>query len=1158
MTFEALLAAAVATYVLLNFVVLPRITEAWKASRTLSKIAKAGLLGGLQLARDTALIASAVYVLFALLTLVLHFSFGGNAGVLAFVVASAERAHDAVKAVSGVARSYFFLVPAALIVYLAWRRQRDEFTRRFERLVDDEHDRLNREREQGAAWTDLAPDELMRPLDAQIAALEAALGALSADQHEQRQRLRREVITLREHRSETDYERRVRLDSVHALAEPSSTTPAWRRFIVSKGFFSDLKGLTRLLSRATLALLCVALMGVAGTAGVVTDLWARVVTLDDLRVEATTAEVAREWKEPPSSPAESLTEDDRTAIAHFTDSFARALSQNRNWRPLRSTDRPSRPVEQRLARRAVLDQVRLPTESERTGPAFVDDLPAADRELLDELAGSKLRESRLGRLLAEREGPRIKSFFGSTWDGVKAAVRAHAKTYHEPVTMASLESSLVDHIASAAFDTLVPQVEDSEIVKQARSAMSTATKKAVDEAVTTAFHRVMEDLAAGQPYAERIAKVKTENIPVSRSRAEALAALVHDRHLPDMAEIDRRVASSSATWQPPEGPGPPPTDRHPGAGGGGGGRTATGESHTVVHDVARRATGDGRYSLREESIDALAQYEDHFPRSVASQARTPLGQTLERFRLPADAPRFDRVAELKVSRAVSFAALRGFSRVGGVLIGTDPESPKSRIDTRTLTWRIDGRRVTITLGDGAGHAHDFGPYDRSLVHQALGYAADGRPVAVTMTKARPLQQLKIHLHPALVDTPLGCWVTHLDRLVDTYAGVQLPAREELTRGFREQFAVYNLAWALRFRTLGAVAGTQRASIEREAQEIIDATLDDARRGLTQPGLFGAASVFRRKPEFFDPSVVKVAASCQQNDARFESCAREKFASARALRRADVDVLNHWQEGYATFEPWSGVRERTYRVTSDLGFLRAPSDTSLEARLWPFDFIVQIAFTSAPVNLPAKEQERYVDERPIDFVDIHPRIAELVAAGIDRDGLRSAFEDLRAFTVLQRLFRTALHGHLGNDFPLEQLSRLTAATAGEIPYVHTSRWNGSYTAQTRIRLRDAAQAPVTAPWMRSAAAAAKRCDLGIERALASQTEFVRECDFSAFAAPAERACGVGSGDRTACLWTDMARRIVVLPQMVRLEETFGVLDDQRATRSPTCPPLAPVR
>ena len=1008
MNFETLLGAAIALYVLLNFLLLPRITKAWKASRRLSKIGKAGLLSALQFGRDTALVASAMYLAFALLTVVLGFGFGGNAGILGFIVGWAGHAHSGLKSAKGLVDSYFFLVPAALILYVCWRRQRDDFTGRFERLVDDEYDRLNRERQEGAGWDSLEPDERMKGIGGQIAFAEAELGRLGPGDGTRRRSLLRQIVKLKEEYSEADYQRRIRLEALNG-AEDRETAPSWRHFLLSKGLFSDLKGATKLLSRVTLATLSVALVGAASKAGLPDEIWNRVLKLDDLRVEATKAKVEEEWKKAPGSAQnQQLTEDDRRAVAHLADSFARALTKNHNWRPLSESVRASSDLDRRMARRAILEHVELPAENGQATGAFADDLPGADREILNELAGDGSQESRVGRIVAEQEGPRVKAFFGSKWESVKASILAHAKTYQEPVKLSDLESSLVDRIVSAAFDSVVP-TDDSEIVKQARSAMSAATKKVVNDAVITEFHRVMEDLADGEGFAERIAKVKTEDIPVPKSKAVAIDALIHKRQLPDMDEFQRRMAANSGAWRPPEGPASPGFDfgrgRHdrPTGGGGGfsGGDKANGstgapEENPVIRDVARGATHNGEYSLGEEAIDALAQYEDHFPRSVASEASTPLARTLRRFQLPADAARLGRLAELKVARAGSFSMLRGFSRVGGVLIGEDPENPKDRADIRTLTWRKDGRAVTLVLGDGAGRLRELGPYDQTLVHQALGYAADGRPVAVTMTQARPLRQLKIHLNPSLVDTPLGCRVTQLDRLVDTYAGTQLPERQEITEHYEEQFAVYNLAWGLRFKALAEAVGKE-GDLERESRGAINANWETAYRGLRQAGLFDDASVFRRKPEFFDPAIVKTVAACRKPDGEaFETCVSEEFESARALKERDIDSLKRWQFGYATFFPWSGVRERTFRITGDLAFLRMPAGAD---RLWPFDFIVQIAFTSPPVNLPEKEQDLYADTHPIEFTAIQPKIAGLVAAGIEGHGFREAFEDLRTFTLL---------------------------------------------------------------------------------------------------------------------------------------------------------------
>ena len=69
-----------------------------------------------------------------------------------------------------------------------------------------------------------------------------------------------------------------------------------------------------------------------------------------------------------------------------------------------------------------------------------------------------------------------------------------------------------------------------------------------------------------------------------------------------------------------------------------------------------------------------------------------------------------------------------------------------------------GRRVAL------------GTYDASVVNQALRYASDKRVVATTITPGDGEVVSRItYLHPALVDTPLGCRVVEADRLIDTFS-----------------------------------------------------------------------------------------------------------------------------------------------------------------------------------------------------------------------------------------------------------------------------------------------------------------------------------------------------------------------------------------------------
>ncbi len=300
MSFELLLCGVVALYGLLNFVMLPRLKTAWNASHSVSKITKSGVLAAVEFARDLCFVAAILYFCFALLTVFLHFGFFGNVGLLKWAVFSASGLHESFEKVSNFWDHWFFLFPLALLAYLQWLRQRKELSKNFERHVNEELDRLNEERTlDPQKWNQVAADEKILDLDDQILKAHEALRALiqngSKDKTERR-RLLRLIVTLKEQRTERDYERRIDLDRLNVQEDSGAGGAKWRRVLLSKGLFSYLKGFSQLLSRTTLALLTVALIGVAGNTGLTKDLWERVINLDELRVEAHKAQAKESWE----------------------------------------------------------------------------------------------------------------------------------------------------------------------------------------------------------------------------------------------------------------------------------------------------------------------------------------------------------------------------------------------------------------------------------------------------------------------------------------------------------------------------------------------------------------------------------------------------------------------------------------------------------------------------------------------------------------------------------------------------------------------------------------------------------------------------------------------------------------------------------------------
>ena len=85
----------------------------------------------------------------------------------------------------------------------------------------------------------------------------------------------------------------------------------------------------------------------------------------------------------------------------------------------------------------------------------------------------------------------------------------------------------------------------------------------------------------------------------------------------------------------------------------------------------------------------------------------------------------------------------------------------------------------------------------------------------------------------------------------------------------------------------------------------------------------------------------------------------------------------------------------------------------------------------------------VDEswEPWHFPSIEKQIRQIVSAGVAGDsGAKVVFEQMRAFTVLQRLFRLALSGDLGLSFPLQELKNLQQETAVFVKAERNERWN----------------------------------------------------------------------------------------------------------------------
>ncbi|HYJ89245.1 MAG TPA: hypothetical protein VEW46_24480 [Pyrinomonadaceae bacterium] len=132
----------------------------------------------------------------------------------------------------------------------------------------------------------------------------------------------------------------------------------------------------------------------------------------------------------------------------------------------------------------------------------------------------------------------------------------------------------------------------------------------------------------------------------------------------------------------------------------------------------------------------------------------------------------------------------------------------------------------------------------------------------------------------------------------------------------------------------------------------------------------------------------------------------------------------------------------FSVTSDLSSVFVAPDAAQATRLWPLDFMILRAFSSRPEFLTnGQDPDTYADRNPWQFGELRGEIATKVSNKIDSDArIKAFYQDLRDFTLLQRLFRVVLENEVWKQFPIEKLVDLTKATAGSYEYVPTARWD----------------------------------------------------------------------------------------------------------------------
>ncbi|HEU0098532.1 MAG TPA: hypothetical protein VFQ67_07130 [Allosphingosinicella sp.] len=1038
----------------MSFWLLPSLEKRWKATSAFATVSRAGAIAAATTAKSFLQVAlfvfGAAFVALTLLSLIAPALDSAALIALHDSLAALERGSKGLR--EAVGQVLFWLALIALF-YLVFRVRRQGLRA----MLDGERERQLRDlaaRRDRDGLEALPPTEPMTALAerfGQLRSLADARPAAEGMTPEQVQEvIAAELDSLAHHYSILDLERRVDLTNLPVF-EPAGT--GWRArlslALFSRGAQKSLNLISRNAARAATAIGCLMVIGVSAPALAGLGLEPTLSRLADVQVFRTD-EAARnslqaiaQAARPLPPPADADTQLYRTAAQQFV----RALNASQEWRnaPARMlSERASAApaskadlVEELAVRDGILKEYASSVDADRrVAPVSVaqSDLVAPDtRQRYENLRTSLAAGSR--QTASDEAVDRV-----AKWLRVEAArsptfrerLAAGVASFREPATAWDYASTLIgDNLSAAIKDGLPDPAKAGLFDKQAAATGRKSVQSAAERFVRVKLAAFLQGVSTSQSYGDALNAVRAgggANPVFRRGEARDIRALF------TTAEADRAVIARAAEVDPPALAQ----------------RSSEAErkiARQMVEQIRQSSTGAIDSTRMRQALEgSLGNFEDFFPSQARTLTQTALGEAIPA--PPPDIPFASPSAPggaggpparspARMSR--SFRGLRASFRVGGVLIGSEPQS--ADVDYRRLLWAREGNRLRLTLVAADGSAMDVGAYPAGMIQQALAYAADGRPTTVTMV-ASPLTDamLRVHIHPALAGTPLGFTFVELDRFVDEATASWAPRMEWETR-VRIQLGLYEAAARRRRDRDGSggsdPAGGPQPQSDRLGQYIAAAfpaqwRIEDPRH-----------SVFAQYPGSFDLDLVRALRACAPSAGRGEDRYWDCVLAADA-GRFDFPVPP---------EPvtWSGVREAPYSLTAQ-GLIPAFRG---DAAHQPLRFMLQVAFRDDGVERACAGAGCAFGDgaEPWEFPMIATELERMVQASVAKDAEKSRiFADARDFTVLQRLFRAALRGDLGAAFPRPTLIALMrdARRVEAVRSAPTPDWSWSR-SQAQVRL-----------------------------------------------------------------------------------------------------------
>jgi hypothetical protein len=1112
--YKLLLASALG-FAVLNFFIIPQATRKWEANQSLTKISKAGLLGALSFARSFLLIAAVTYLVLALIVLIL--GFWGGATPAEFK-AAAERIQGFRENLSFIQKYFVNWVGLFLIVGLAivaYRREKGHIEAQLLKRIEQERARLQREAEEGRGES-LPPSKEMLEIVAHVQQLQMAYDAIEfgrisygPDNEQKKLALKNQIKKLRELSRTLDLERRINL-ALDLNGEPEANSKSggkFKTFFLSKGFLASTKTASRSLTLAGTVLMILSLVGVSGSS-VTNSLKANEVYWSDLHVAANQKKVLDSYDKllrdnPPVADQPQQDEDkkeDDALLNHLARRFEQSLAKADLWRYAQTASFTNSVDRRNSIRSQILGEVRNSTSEtynrrwgrgpdeppdtggsnkgpegpDGGGPKGGPNQPPNGNGPRPDSSGPTARGEERGNPRPKPANPNptgdvkdpvhrtldvpgpqtsagkqfrkdIGDLFGkhkSLWIRVKAKVIPQIHEFAEPADVSDFSERAVGEFFGSLFDSTV-ESSGTELDKLASKLGKSAFTKSGKEMYELLSKQLVNDLAGDPNIADAYNHVRTLNrddFPIFKS-ADIDALKDSMNTITKSNEYIRQAGDRSPALAIS------PADNAE--------LSRAAEEFKSKYNSAKPVPG--------REFDAFATYDDIYPSQKTKQPTV-------RQRLVAEIQpsliQLEPTYEANFARSRSYPDLVGHSRTGGVLIGRAADNMSQAGNIIDMRWNTASEGILLTLTRDDGKEFQIGPYRPFLIHQALAFVADGRPVAVTILNVNDAGPQRVFLHPAFVDSKLGQEMITLDRFVfDVMERDKrfTEARDRVTA----QWALYEVAWLNRLLTLdreqiakieeklgmpslydvdklSEVKNELQNEVQRFEKILANAGLNKlAGQALRHPEELGNSdrSILARKPEFFEPALVQNMKTCAYSAAvaNFSHCIVSTVSEE--LPSITKEKIKDWVVWPPSLHTLSGVRERSFSVTSDLSWLNPEAGNQPHAQLWPLDYTILQSFSSSPKFMNGGEDPaKYSDRNPWEFDELKPLIEEKVWRRIDSDPqLRSTYQDLREFTVLQRLFRIALDDSSWKNFPIEKLVGLTNATAQYYRYEPTNRW-----------------------------------------------------------------------------------------------------------------------